>query len=172
MNKKRLTGLLVLDCFFGRCSKPSCERCAFQLVRSLRIALKSRALQKNEDSSGGAVGSWEKPDTATLHTGVTPQKQEASKKRKRLIAPREDIAWYPTIKPELCNGCGDCKVLCKPGVFELGEPDPTGIHRPKLIVAYPLKCLVLCTRCVPVCTSGAIVLPPKEEFEHFVEYLD
>jgi hypothetical protein len=25
---------------------------------------------------------------------------------------------------------------------------------------------------VPVCTSGAIVLPPKEDFEHFVEYLD
>jgi len=172
MNKQQLTGLLVLDCFFGRCSKPSCERCAFRLVRSLRIALKSRAMQKKEDSSVEAVGSWDKPETATLHAKVMHQQQDALKKRKRLLAPREEIAWYPTIKQELCNGCGDCKVLCKPGVFELGEPDPTGIHRPKLIVAHPYHCLVLCSRCLPICTSGAIVLPPKKEFEHFVEYLD
>ena len=172
MNKQQLTGLLVLDCFFGRCSKPSCERCAFRLVRSLRIALTSRAMQKKEDSSVEAVGSWDKPETATLHAKVMHQQQDALKKRKRLLAPREEIAWYPTIKPELCNGCGDCKVLCKPGVFELGEPDPAGIHRPKLIVAHPYHCLVLCSRCLPICTSGAIVLPPKKEFEHFVEYLD
>ena len=164
--------MLVIDCFFGRCSKPSCERCAFRLVRSLRIALKSRAMQKKEDSSVEAVGSWDKPETATLHAKVMHQQQDALKKRKRLLAPREEIAWYPTIKPELCNGCGDCKVLCKPGVFELGEPDPAGIHRPKLIVAHPYHCLVLCSRCLPICTSGAIVLPPKKEFEHFVEYLD
>jgi hypothetical protein len=25
---------------------------------------------------------------------------------------------------------------------------------------------------VPICTSGAIVLPKKEEFEKYVEYLD
>ncbi len=164
--------MLVLDCFFGRCSKPSCQSCAIQLVRSLRLALKSRAMQKKEKSCAGAVGSWDKPETVTMPDRVTLQKEDATKKRKRLLAPREAIAWYPTIKPELCNGCGDCKVLCKPGVFGLGEPDPTGIHRPKLIVEHPYKCLVLCTRCVPVCTSGAIVLPQKEEFEHFVEYLD
>lgn len=172
MNKQRLAGLLVLDCFFGRCSKPSCESCIFRLVRSLRLALKSRAMQKQEESSSGAVGSWDKPEAAMIPARATLPKQDAMKKRKRLLAPREEIAWFPTIKPELCNGCGDCKVLCKPGVFELGAPDPTGIHRPKLIVAHPYKCLVLCSRCVPVCTSGAIVLPPKEEFEHFVEYLD
>ncbi len=162
--------MLVLDCFFGRCSKPSCDGCALGLVRSLRLALKSRAMQKQENSSVAPVGSWEKP--LTLHHKPTPSKPDTSKKRKRLLAPREEIAWYPVIKPELCNGCGDCKVLCKPGVFELGEPDPTGICRPKLIVAHPYKCLVLCNRCVPICTSGAIVLPPKEKFEHFVEYRD
>ena len=162
--------MLLLDCFFGRCSKPSCDGCALGLVRSLRLALKSRAMQKQENSSVAPVGSWEKP--LTLHHKPTPSKPDTSKKRKRLLAPREEIAWYPVIKPELCNGCGDCKVLCKPGVFELGEPDPTGVCRPKLIVAHPYKCLVLCNRCVPICTSGAIVLPPKEKFEHFVEYLD
>ncbi|MEI7824088.1 MAG: ferredoxin family protein [Chlorobiaceae bacterium] len=164
--------MLLLDCFFGQCSKPSCDSCALRPVRSLRIALKSRAMQRKEESSVGPAGLWEKPETVTPHARTTPQKQDATKKRKRLLFPREEIAWYPTIKPELCNGCGDCKVLCKPGVFELGAPDPTGICRPKLIVAHPYKCLVLCNRCVPICTSGAIILPPKEEFEHFVEYLD
>ncbi len=166
--------MLLFDCFFGRCSKPSCNGCALGLVRSLRIALKSRAMQKSEESFVEPVGSLEKPDTVTLPTAAvtTLQKPDTTKKRKRLTAPREEIAWYPIIKPELCNGCGDCKVLCKPGVFELGEPDPTGICRPKLIVGHPYKCLVLCNRCVPICTSGAIILPPKEDFEHFVEYVD
>ena len=164
--------MLLLDCFFGRCAKPSCDGCALGLVRSLRLALKSRAMQRQENSSVAPVGSWEKPETVTPHARTPHPKQDTTKKRKRLLAPREEIAWYPVIKPELCNGCGDCKVLCKPGVFELGEPDPTGICRPKLIVAQPYKCLVLCNRCVPICTSGAIVLPPKEEFEHFVEYRD
>ncbi|ABB24791.1 conserved hypothetical protein [Pelodictyon luteolum DSM 273] len=92
--------------------------------------------------------------------------------KKRLTVPREEIPWYPTIKPELCNGCGDCKVLCRPGVFEPGPPDPAGIHRPKLIVANPYSCVVLCTRCVPICTSGAITLPPAADFLQFVEYID
>lgn len=167
--------MLVLDCFSGRCEKPSCDGCALRPVRSLRLALKSRAMAKCESQAVDTGGSWEKSGpvvTAPAPAGSTHAKPETAKKRKRLLAPREEIAWYPTIKPELCNGCGDCKVLCKPGVFELGEPDPTGIHRPKLIVENPWNCLVLCNRCVPVCTSGAIILPPKEEFERFVEYLD
>ncbi len=164
--------MLVLDCFFGRCAKPSCDGCALGLVRSLRLALKSRAIQRQENSSVAPVGSWEKPETVTPHARITHSKQDTTKKRKRLLAPREEIAWYPVIKPELCNGCGDCKVLCKPGVFELGGPDPTGICRPKLIVAHPYKCLVLCNRCVPICTSGAIILPRQEDFEQFVEYVD
>ncbi len=164
--------MLVLDCFFGRCSKPSCDGCPLGIVRSLRLALKLRAMKKKEESCVAPVGSWEKPEAVTLHPRTTHQKTDTTKKRKRLLAPREEIAWYPVIKPELCNGCGDCKVLCKPGVFELGEPDPTGIHRPKLIVAHPYKCLVLCNRCVPICTSGAIILPRQEDFEKFVEYVD
>jgi NAD-dependent dihydropyrimidine dehydrogenase PreA subunit len=125
-----------------------------------------------DDSVVDIAGSWKKEEEIALPGKMEDTKQASAKKRKRLLAPREDIAWFPTIKPELCNGCGDCKILCKPGVFELGEPDPTGIHRPKLIVAHPYNCLVLCNRCVPICTSGAIKLPRKEDFERFVEYLD
>ncbi|NTV26316.1 MAG: ferredoxin family protein [Chlorobiaceae bacterium] len=164
--------MLVLDCFFGRCEKPSCDGCGLRMVRSLRLALKSRAMAKCDDSAVDTSGSWEKPEAAVTTARVVQQKQETTGKKKRLLAPREEIPWYPIIKPELCNGCGDCKVLCKPGVFELGPPDPTGVCRPKLVVAHPYKCLVLCTRCVPICTSGAIVMPPKEEFEKYVEYVD
>ena len=38
--------MLVLDCFFGRCRKPSCDGCLFKVVRSLRLTLKSRAMDK------------------------------------------------------------------------------------------------------------------------------
>jgi NAD-dependent dihydropyrimidine dehydrogenase PreA subunit len=165
--------MLVLDCFFGRCSKPSCDGCAFRLVRSLRLTLKSRAMERCEDSAvDNPAGSWTKESEATSPGSASAQKPVETKKRKRLLVPREEIAWFPIIKPELCNGCGDCKVLCKPGVFEQGPPDPTGVCRPKLIVANPYKCLVLCTRCVPICTSGAIVMPAKEDFEKYVEYVE
>jgi NAD-dependent dihydropyrimidine dehydrogenase PreA subunit len=164
--------MLVLDCFFGRCPKPSCDGCSLRFVRSLRLALKSRAMDKCDNLAVDTSGTWEKPETPPRTGDVAARVAEPAKKRKRLLAPREEIAWFPTIKPELCNGCGDCKVLCKPGVFELGPPDPTGVCRPKLVVGHPYKCLVLCTRCVPICTSGAIVMPPREEFEKFVEYVD
>ncbi|HWR01600.1 MAG TPA: ferredoxin family protein [Chlorobaculum sp.] len=164
--------MLVLDCFFGNCSKPSCDGCVLRPVRSMRLALKSRKMDKCDDATVDTAGSWKKEEGITLQDKAPDPKLAPTKKRKRLLAPREEIAWFPIIKPELCNGCGDCKVLCKPGVFGLGEPDPTGIHRPKLVVAHPYNCLVLCNRCVPICTSGAIILPRKEDFEHFVEYVE
>jgi NAD-dependent dihydropyrimidine dehydrogenase PreA subunit len=102
-----------------------------------------------------------------MSSSVTP-----TKKRKRLLAPREEIAWFPTIDVESCNGCGECADLCKPGVFELGPPDPSGILRPRMRVVNPYNCIVLCTRCLPVCPSGAITLPGKEDFERYVEYVD
>jgi NAD-dependent dihydropyrimidine dehydrogenase PreA subunit len=164
--------MLIFDCFFGRCEKPSFDGCGLVPVRNLRRALKSRSMNKKDDSFVEPDESWKKAVDATLAAKAPTASKASAKRKKRLLVPREEIPWFPIIKPELCNGCGDCKVLCKPGVFELGEPDPTGIHRPKLIVAHPMNCLVLCDRCVPICTSGAIVLPKKEEFEKYVEYLD
>lgn len=164
--------MLVFDCFFGRCEKPSCDGCGLKLVRSIRLARKSRAMEKCDEGADDPAGSWLPASPAASAGNIPSPKHATDRRRKRLLAPREEIPWFPTIKPALCNGCGDCKVLCKPGVFELGEPDPTGIHRPKLVVAHPYKCLVLCTRCVPICTSGAITMPPKEEFEKFVEYVE
>jgi len=169
--------MLVSDCFFGRCEKPSCDGCLCRPVRSLRLMLKSRAMQKCSDDSVDTEGVWKKEVESVLAHHKAPEKsphqqQPAPKRKKRLLAPREEIPWFPTIKADLCNGCADCKVLCKPGVFDPGPPDPEGIHRPKFLVAHPYKCLVLCDRCVPICTSGAIKLPPKEDFEKYVEYVD
>jgi NAD-dependent dihydropyrimidine dehydrogenase PreA subunit len=98
----------------------------------------------------------------------------APKKRKRLLAPREEIAWFPTIDTSLCNGCEACADLCRPGVFVPGPPETSGGAelRPRMRVANPFNCLVLCTRCEPVCPSGAITLPPAGEFEKFVEYVE
>ncbi len=164
--------MLVFDCFFGRCEKPSCDGCLLKPVRSFRLTLKSRAMEKCEDDSVDTEGVWKKQVESVLAGNAPEAKQPSVKRKKRLLAPREEIAWFPTINPDLCNGCADCKVLCKPGVFEPGPPDPEGIHRPKFLVAHPYKCLVLCDRCVPICTSGAIKLPPKEDFEKYIEYVD
>ena len=90
--------------------------------------------------------------------------------KRKLLVPREDVEWFPVIDSSLCNGCGDCQELCKPGVFSLGEPE--GVKRPKMIVSKPYNCVVLCSRCHPQCTSGAISLPLQKDFEHFVEYVD
>ncbi|NTV97771.1 MAG: ferredoxin family protein [Chlorobiaceae bacterium] len=164
--------MLVIDCFFGRCEKPSCDGCIFKPVRSLRLMLKSRSMARCDDDTVDTEGVWKKEVEGVLAQRAAETKQPTIRRKKRLLAPREDIPWYPTINPDLCNGCADCKVLCKPGVFEPGPPDPTGIHRPKYLVAHPYKCLVLCDRCVPICTSGAIRMPKKEDFEKFVEYVD
>ncbi|MEC9486111.1 MAG: ferredoxin family protein [Prosthecochloris sp.] len=165
--------MLVFDCFFGRCEKPSCDGCLLKPVRSLRVMLKSRSMGDFEEDVPQTDEAWKKEVEKVLAGKSAHTKPQASgKRKKRLLVPREEIPWYPTINPDLCNGCADCKVLCKPGVFEPGPPDPEGIHRPKFLVAHPYNCIVLCDRCVPICTSGAIKLPPKEDFEKYVEYVD
>ena len=100
--------------------------------------------------------------------------QSPGKKKKRLLVPREEIAWFPTIDATECNGCGECADFCRPGVFEPGSPEPDAVvvKRPKMRVANPYSCLVLCTRCEPVCPSGAITLPDPQEFGKYVEIVD
>ncbi|MCE1273859.1 MAG: 4Fe-4S dicluster domain-containing protein [Chlorobiaceae bacterium] len=102
-------------------------------------------------------------------SGSTP-----AKKRKRLLAPREEIAWFPSIDAAACNGCEACADMCRPGVFKLGAPetDAAVVRKPKMLVANPFNCLVLCARCEPVCPSGAITLPDPREFEKYVEYVE
>jgi len=93
-----------------------------------------------------------------------------ARKKRRLLVPREEIAWFPEIDTELCNGCGDCEEMCRPGVFALGEPE--GVKRARMTVSNPYNCVVQCTRCEPVCPSGAISLPVTKDFDQFVEFVD
>jgi NAD-dependent dihydropyrimidine dehydrogenase PreA subunit len=98
--------------------------------------------------------------------------QNSTRRRKQLLVERKEIAWYPVIDLTICNGCGECAAFCKPGVFEPGATDPNGVLRQRMQVANPYLCHVLCTRCLPVCPSGAISLPDPNDFEKFVQYVE
>ncbi|ANT65094.1 4Fe-4S dicluster protein [Prosthecochloris sp. CIB 2401] len=156
---------------FLRCERPSCDGCMLKPVRSLRRMLKAREMEKKAGGSEADDALKRAEAAAAAIAGAGPRKASASRKVK-LLVPREEIPWYPTIKPDLCNGCGDCQVLCKAGVFEPGPPDPAGIQRPKFVVAHPERCVVLCDKCVPVCTSGGIVMPDPKSIEKYIEYVD
>ncbi len=97
-----------------------------------------------------------------------------ARRKKRLLVPREEIAWFPAIDTSVCNGCEACADLCRPGVFGPEPPDIDDgvVRKPKMRVAKPYNCLVLCTRCEPVCPSGAITLPSPSDFEKYVEYIE
>jgi len=97
----------------------------------------------------------------------------ASERRKwRLNVPREQIAWYPVIDVELCNSCLSCYNCCPKDVFASAKAEEGLRRRPKMEVANPYRCIVLCSACEQECAAGAISFPVREEFEQFVEYLD
>jgi len=64
--------------------------------------------------------------------------------------PREAISWYPTIEPELCNGCGLCATSCGRAVFRYDY----GAR--KAVVTEPVQCMVGCTTCATTCPADAI----------------
>jgi NAD-dependent dihydropyrimidine dehydrogenase PreA subunit len=75
--------------------------------------------------------------------------------------PREAIPWYPTLRPELCDGCGACMRFCPNGVFAPADGGG-GVQ-----VGEPYKCQVGCSACVQVCKPKAITFPPPEVLEAF-----
>ena len=94
------------------------------------------------------------------------------KRRRRLRVPREEIAWFPVIDTDLCNSCSSCYDFCPKDVFASAAVEEGLRRRPKMTVANPYNCIVLCSACRKVCAAEAISFPPKEDFEHYVEYLD
>jgi len=98
-----------------------------------------------------------------------PQKK---RRRRRLTVPREEIAWFPSIDPELCNSCLSCYDFCPKDVFASAKAEEGLRRRPKMTVANPYSCIVLCSACVKICAAGAICFPDKKDFERYVEYLD
>lgn len=100
------------------------------------------------------------------------ENQEKKRRRRRLTVPREEIAWYPVIDPDLCNNCRSCLQYCPKSVFASSKPVPQEGRRAKMMVVQPYECIVLCSACQKICASGAISFPLREDFERFVEYLD
>ena len=72
--------------------------------------------------------------------------------------PRNTIDWKPTIDYEKCNYCMECFDFCPHKVFEKREAEPQ-----KLIVAYPLNCVVFCRACSKTCGLDALEFPNKTE---------
>lgn len=97
---------------------------------------------------------------------------KSQRRKRRLTVPREQIAWYPVIEPELCNSCLSCYSYCPKDVFASAKAEKGLRRRPKMEVANPYQCIVLCSACEQECAAGAISFPAREEFEQFVEYLD
>ena len=87
------------------------------------------------------------------------------RRQRILLADRDKIDWYPAIDEEQCIGCGVCFNFCPKGVFTLEEAAG------KTVVTRPFECVVLCSGCRPKCPQRAISFPRREDFEHFVRYV-
>jgi len=74
--------------------------------------------------------------------------------------PRENIPWFPTVSPELCNGCEKCLEICPKDVFVMGD---TG----KALVNEPFLCIVGCCICKSACDPEAILMPTREMLDSY-----
>ncbi len=74
--------------------------------------------------------------------------------------PRQSIPWFPTVAPDLCNGCGKCIDLCPKEVFVMQANG-------KVLVVEPFMCIVGCCFCKSVCDPKALMFPTKELLNNF-----
>lgn len=74
--------------------------------------------------------------------------------------PREQVPWFPTIAPDLCDGCGRCLELCTYGVLAATADG-------RVEVVDPFRCVVGCSSCANVCRPGAITFPPRSILDTF-----
>jgi NAD-dependent dihydropyrimidine dehydrogenase PreA subunit len=77
-------------------------------------------------------------------------------------APREKIAWFPTVNNEVCIGDQECFNFCKSDVFKWDEAEA----RP--IVANPYKCVLGCDACMQICPVEAITFPSRQELRQMI----
>lgn len=81
--------------------------------------------------------------------------------------PRNKIPWYPMINYEKCVSCGKCVDYCTLRTFEFENKN--GKKRP--IVKNPNNCVVLCTGCDEICSSGAVKHQSKQETRKIIKKL-
>jgi NAD-dependent dihydropyrimidine dehydrogenase PreA subunit len=72
---------------------------------------------------------------------------------------RKKIPWFPSLDVDACRSDLVCLNFCPHDVFEWDSQS----GRP--VVAHPLRCLPGCRICVEGCTTSAISLPTKHEFQ-------
>ncbi|MBX5327547.1 MAG: 4Fe-4S dicluster domain-containing protein [Candidatus Bathyarchaeia archaeon] len=76
--------------------------------------------------------------------------------------PRSEIAWFPTLNLERCDGCGECVRHCKHDVFAVVDEKP--------VVAKPENCVVGCKACGWICPIGAITHPSKDKLREMMKH--
>jgi MinD superfamily P-loop ATPase len=81
--------------------------------------------------------------------------------------PRSEIAWFPTVNLECCNGCGDCVRHCKHVLSY--DNDVFIVVNGKPVVAKAENCMVGCKACGWVCAVGAIKHPSKDELRKMLK---
>ena len=74
--------------------------------------------------------------------------------------PREQIPWFPTVSPDLCNGCGKCIEVCPKAVFQMNEDQVAE-------VIDPFDCIVGCCFCKSACDPQAILMPEKSMLDQY-----
>jgi NAD-dependent dihydropyrimidine dehydrogenase PreA subunit len=80
---------------------------------------------------------------------------------------RNKIPWCPTIDYKKCMSCGKCEDYCKLRVYELEEYEDKKIS----VVKNPNSCVVLCTGCDAICSTGAIKHQSKKETHEIIKAL-
>ncbi|MEA4810964.1 MAG: hypothetical protein VB108_00140 [Anaerolineaceae bacterium] len=76
--------------------------------------------------------------------------------------PREQIPWFPTIAPQLCNNCAACMETCARDVYEKDEDG-------HIWVAEPFQCMVGCCFCKSVCSPQALLFPSQNLLNNYRE---
>jgi NAD-dependent dihydropyrimidine dehydrogenase PreA subunit len=79
--------------------------------------------------------------------------------------PREKIPWFPTVDTDKCVGDQECVEFCKNEVFEW---DAANGHP---LVKNPYNCVVGCSACANICSSGAISFPSVEQIREVIREL-
>ncbi|MBF4691786.1 4Fe-4S binding protein [Fusibacter sp. Q10-2] len=81
---------------------------------------------------------------------------------KKLVKPRAEIDWNPTIDYSKCNGCQICVHFCPKNVYAVTDQKP--------VVKSPTSCVLLCSRCMQKCPNKAIRFPDKADYVQYISY--
>ena len=78
---------------------------------------------------------------------------------------RDKIPWFPSVRTDLCNGCGKCLEFCPHAVYVWDE------EKRLVQVERPYECVIGCNNCLGLCKQGAISFPDLEKITEIIRKL-